>query len=505
MRSGIIISTMLTIGCWPVALQAGDLRVVQAAVNDDANAVRALIQQKSDVNATLADGTTALHWAVRASDLAMVEALLRAGANAKASDRYGLTPVSLACMNANAAVLGRLLDAGADPNSPDPQGTTALMIAARTDGGTEAVKLLLERGASVNARDSVQSTALMWAVRTNHAEAVGLLIHHDSEINARTRKGNPPARRAPDSGGGSHGLGIVRSGWPERGYQEPTPGEMTALLYAARDGRVEIARALIAANAQVNQAEANGVSPLLMAISNNHIDVARLLLEHAAEVNATDWWGRTPLWTAVDLRDLEVNKTDDNGVDRAGALQIIRTLLDRGANVNARTKEVPPLRRWLMPISDLSWVDFTGQTPFLRAALSADLTVMRLLLDKGADPNIPTLAGTTALMAAAGVNWVGGQTYSESKQSFLEAVEICLEKGADVNAVNSMGINAVMGAANRGSNDILELLVKKGAALDAKDKQGRTPLVWAEGVFLATNPPEKKPSTMALIQKLTGQ
>jgi ankyrin repeat protein len=470
MQGGIIIA-VAAIGCWPLAV-GGEL----------------------NVNARAADGTTALHWAVRADNLAKVESLLKAGADAKAQDRYGLTPVRLACENANAKILRRLLDAGADPNSPDPQGST--------------VKLLLERGAAVNAVDSVQSTALMWAVRSNHPEVVDLLIHHDAEINARTRKGDPPARRAPDSGGGSHGLGIVRGGWPERGYQEPAPGEMTALLYAVRDGRIEIARTLIAANANVNQAEVNGISPLLMAISNNHIDVARLLLDHGAgvnaDVNASDWWGRTPLWTAVDLRDLEVNKTDDNGVDRPAALQLIQALLDRGASVNARTKEQPPLRRWLMPISDISWVDFTGQTPFLRAALSADLTVMRLLLDKGADPNIATFAGTTPLMAAAGVNWVGGQTYSESKQ-FLEAVELCLQKGADVNAVNSMGITAVIGAANRGSDDIIELLVKKGASLDVKDKQGRTPLIWAEGVFLATNPPEKKPSTMALIQKLTSQ
>jgi len=489
---------------WQLALQAGDLRLVQAAVDDDAATVRALIRQKADVNAPLADGTTALHWAVRANDLPLVESLLAAGANAKAQDRYGLTPVRLACENANAEILRRLLDAGADPNSPDPQGTTALMIASRTDGGTDAVKLLLERGAAVNAKDSVQSTALMWAVRSNHPDVADLLIHHDAEINARTRKGEPPARRAPDSGGGSHGLGIVRGGWPERGYQEPTPGEMTALLYAARDGRIDIARTLIAANANVNQVEANGVSPALMAIANNHIDVARLLLDHGADVKTTDWWGRTPLWTAVDLRDLEVNKTDDNGVDRPAALELIHAILERGADVNARTKEVPPLRRWLMPISDISWVDFTGQTPFLRAALSADLTVMHMLLDKGADPNIATFAGTTPLMAAAGVNWVGGQTYSESKQ-FLEAVELCLEKGGDVNAVNSMGITAVIGAVNRGSDDILQLLVKKGALLNVKDKQGRTPMVWAEGVFLATNPPEKKPSTMALLQKLTSQ
>jgi ankyrin repeat protein len=129
---------------------------------------------------------------------------------------------------------------------------------------------------------------------------------------------------------------------------------------------------------------------------------------------------------------------------------------------------------------------------------------MQLLLDKGADPNIATFAGTTPMMAAAGVNWVGGQTYSES-QKFLEAVELCLAHGADVNAVNSMGITALIGAVNRGSDDIIELLVKKGARLDVKDQQGRTPLVWAKGVFLATNPPVEKPSTMALIQKLTSQ
>jgi uncharacterized protein len=503
MQRGIVVA-IAAIGFWPLAVQAGDLRVVQAAMVDDDASVRALITDKADVNAPAVDGTTALMWAVRADDLAMVEALLRAGANPNAHDRYGLTSVALACSNANAAILKRLLDAGADPNSPDPQGTTALMMAARTDGGTEAVKLLVARGAPINAKDSIDSTALMWAVRTNHPEAVDLLIHRDAEVNARTRKGVAPPRRAPNAGGGSHGVGIIRGGWPERGYQEPTPGEMTALLYAARDGRIEIARALLAANANVNQTEANGVSPLIEAIANNHIDIARLLVEHGADVNAVDWWGRTPLWAAVDLRDLEVNKTEDNGVDRAAALELINALLDRGANVNARTKEVPPLRRWLMPISDLSWVDFTGQTPFLRASISADLTVMHLLLDKGADPNIATLAGTTPLMAAAGVNYVDGQTYSESKQ-FMQAVELCLERGADVNAANSMGITALIGAVNRGSNDIIALLVEKGAKLDIKDKDGRTPMMWAEGVFLATNPPVRKPATMALLEKLGAE
>ena len=146
----------------------------------------------------------------------------------------------------------------------------------------------------------------------------------------------------------------------------------------------------------------------------------------------------------------------------------------------------------------------TGQTPFLRAALSGDMTLMRLLLDRGADPNIPTLGGTTAFMAAAGVNWTVAQTYTVSKEEQLEAVKLCLEKGADVNAVNSMGLTAVMGAANRGSDDIIKFLFEKGARLDVKDAVGRTAVTWAEGVFLASVGAERKPSTVTLLQKLMG-
>jgi ankyrin repeat protein len=239
-----------------------------------------------------------------------------------------------------------------------------------------------------------------------------------------------------------------------------------------------------------------------MAITNNHLDVAKYFLENGANVNAADWWGRTPLFAAVEIRNRDYGRNDEHNIDRGAALELIRAMVDRGAAVNARTKEVFPIRRFVTPLGDLSWVDFTGQTAFLRAASAGDLAVMRLLLDHGADPNIATFAGTTALMAAAGVNWMGGQTFTEPKESLLEAVKLCLDRGADINAANSMGITAVIGAANRGSDEILEFLVKHGAKLDVKDKEGRTPLVWAEGVFLATNAPEKKPSTIALIQRL---
>jgi len=130
---------------------------------------------------------------------------------------------------------------------------------------------------------------------------------------------------------------------------------------------------------------------------------------------------------------------------------------------------------------------------------------MKLLVQHGADPNLPTLAGTTPLMAAAGVNWTVGQTYTESVQARIDAVSLCLELGADVNATNSMGLTALLGAVNRGSNDIVELLVKRGARLDITDKEGRTPLRWAEGVFLASVGAELKPATIALLKRLMAE
>jgi len=452
------------------------------------------------------DDLTPLHRAVRADDFAKAEQLVHAGADAKAADRYGITPLNLACVNGNARMIRLLLDAGADPNSADSAGETALMTAART-GMPEALKLLLDRGANVNAVEpEFQQTALMLAVRENHPAAVKVLLGHKAELNARTKTGATPAFRPPckGTGCGSEGVGINRGGLPDRGIRAATPGGLTSLLYAARDGRPEEARLLVAAGADVNLADPNGISPLLMAILNNHVDVARFLLDYGANIHAADFWGRTPLWAAVELRNLDLDHGVDSGIDRGPVLDFIRLLLDRGADVNARTKEVPPSRRFLYSLGDVSWVDMTGQTPFLRAALSGDVSLMHLLLERGADPNIATFGGTTALIAAAGVNWTVAQTYTVSKEALLEAVRLCLEKGANVNATNSMGLTAVMGAANRGSDDIIQFLVEKGAKLDVKDNVGRTPITWAEGVFLASVGAERKPSTVALLQKLMG-
>jgi ankyrin len=484
-----------------------DTRLADAAMRRDLAAVRSLISQKVDVNVPGQDGTPALHWAVRVDDVATAKLLLGAGAQATLANRYGLTPLAIAAANGNAAMIGILLDAGADPNALDPAGETPLMNAARV-GSLEALTLLLDRGATIDATDATyQQTALMVAVRQNHPDIVKVLLARGAKVSARTRIGRTPQWVLPNSVPGfGHGIGIVRGGLPPRGSRAPIPGGMTPLLYAARDGRVDIVGMLLDAGADVNERDANDIPPLIIAITNNHTDVALFLIERGADVNAADWYGRTPLWAAVETRNMDVdNATFVNSIERSPYLGLIQVLLERGADPNARTKEVPPIRRdFLRVTGSLSWVDFTGQTPFLTAALAGDVTVMKLLLKHGADPHTATFGGTTALMAAAGVNWVVDQTYDEGQPALLEAVKLCVELGMDVNAVNSMGLTALHGAANRGSDEIIRYLVQQGAKIDVKDAEGRTPLTWAEGVFLATHPARPKLTSIELLEELTS-
>jgi ankyrin repeat protein len=491
----------------PNVVRAADTPIVRAAAAADGAAVRSLINQGVDVNAQGSDGATALIWIARTGDLETADALLKAGAKVATANALGITPVYAAAENGDAPMLRRLLDAGASVTTTDSASDTLLMAAVRA-GSPDAVQLLLERGAPVNAAEPQYShTALMWAVSRDDPAIMKLLIAKGATIDAATRIGQKPDVRPPGTGGGSHGVGIVRSGVPPQGEQQPTPGGMTALLLASRDGHLDAAKLLVEVGADVNLADPNGITPLLMALTNGQVEVAKLLLQHGADSKRADWWGRQPLWAAVDSRNLAVRSgapTNENGIDRAAALDVIAMLIERGVDVNARVNEFPPMRRYLLPLASLEWVDFTGQTAFIRAAQAGDVPVMKLLLARGADPKITTFNGTTALMAAAGVNWVIGETFSESPAVWIQAVQLCLEQGLDVNAVNAMGLQAVHGAANRGSDDIIELLAKHGAQLDRPDKEGRTPYVWAQGVFLATNSPVAKPSTMALLDKLTN-
>jgi ankyrin len=443
---------------------------------------------------------TALHWAVRQNDFETAQMLVRAGAKPDAATRYGVTPVYFAAENGNASMIDLLLQAGVDPNSANPGGETALMTASRT-GNLDAVRLLLDRGASVNRKESVrEQTALMWAVLENHPDVVKLLIARGADVNAQTKveipegtSGRPEARSGDI---GAHGPGFYRA----RAVPSPS-GAMTALHYAAREGSLEMARILVDAGADLERPSANGTRPLVTAIINNHIALAMYLLEKGADPNAADdFYKRTPLFAAVEMRNPDFTRdTPAPPRDNRDPMDLIQALLARGANPNAQVNTTP--FRGFYQVS-ANWVNFDGQTAFIRAALSGDVTLMRLLLEHGADPDIKTYEGTSALMAAAGLNWVVAQTFSRSDDEYLEAARLCLDKGADVNAVNKQGLTAMHGAANRGFDRMVQLLADHGAKLDVKDSQGRTPMTYAEGVFLAVQPPVRKPSTIALLEKL---
>ena len=490
----------------PLAHASGNGALADASMRGDVASMQSMLKSGASPDAPGAFGTPALHWRVNADDLDGARALLEAGASANSLTERGVSPLSLAIANGNTAMVELLLKAGADARQVEPDGETLLMEASGV-GVLPVVQLLLRHGADVSARDAhYDQTALMFAARAGHAGIVAELLAAGARPEAATRIGPAPAFIPPNSVPGfGFGVGILRGGVPaDRGRREPQPGGLTSLHYAARHNHVEVARLLLQAGAPIDAREANDITPLLMAISNDNIEAAHYLLGRGADVNARDWYGRTPLWEAVNVRNLYVhNSTFKTDIDRGPVLQLIQALIAAGADVNARTKETPPFRHHLLEITgSLEWVDFTGQTPFLTAALAGDVTVMKLLLDAGADPKINTYAGTSPLMAAAGVNWVVAQTWTEGPQQLLEAVKLCRALGMDVNQANSMGITALHGAANRGSDDIIRYLVEQGADLTRQDNEHRSALDWAKGVFLATHPPEPKPSSIALLTSL---
>jgi uncharacterized protein len=508
-----IAGTLLALCACEASLGAGsESALADAAMNRDTALVRALIREGADPNSRGKYDTPALLWVVRVGDVATAELLLDADANPNAQSGQGVLPLQLAVANGDRVMVELLLARGAAVDAVDPGGETALFTAAKI-GDASIAELLLAHGAAVDPKEPrYLQTPLHVAAREGSLAVANLLIRHGADVNAKTLVGAEPRFRLPRDNAGSKGVGIVRGGWPDRGMRPPVPGAKTPLLYATRGGYRALALALLDAGANLEQTDGNGVGPLLNTIINagipgdragEHLQLARDLLDKGADANATDWYGETPLWAAVDLRNLDLaGPATDNGVDRPAVLTLIERLLAAGAEPNSRVREYPPERRFLMRLGSLSWVDFTGQTPFLRAALAGDTTVMKLLVAHGANPNIATFEGTTPLMAAAGVNWVVSQTFDEGPAALLDAVRLAHELGNDVNAVNSMGIGAVHGAANRGSNEILRYLAQQGARLDVADRQGRTPLVWAEGVFLATHPPVRKPETIDLIQSL---
>jgi ankyrin repeat protein len=491
-----------------VAVPVSAAEVADAVKRGDLVALRALIQKKADVNAREADGSTALHWAVDRDDLTAVDLLIRAGANVRAATREEVTPLALACLHGGLPVVERLLAGGADPRERGPNGETMLMFAARS-GRVDLITRLVAAGIDVNARESIRgTTALMWAVSERHAGAVRALLAAGADpamksgpaglpqnyiaprLNVRSVEEARERRRRAAAAGRTYDEqleferreGVAPTGPQARLLQDDSGddvpivaglvgtggGGLTALVFAAREGDLESARALLDAGADANQTTEYGWTPLLTAINNRNYALARLFVERGADVNLPNKGGWTPLYLATDNRNIEggdypVPKPD---LDH---LEIVRVLLERGANPNARIRENTLTRT----IFTMQWFFEDGATPFIRAAQSSDTALMTLLLRHGADPNVASVNGDTALTAAAGIGWVEGVTYERSREENVEAVRMLLDLGLDPNHANREGRTALMGAALKGRNAVIQLLVDRGARLDTRDRGSR--------------------------------
>ncbi len=454
------------------------IQLIEAAKNQDRDVVAALLSRGADVNATQADGASALHWAAYRDDLETANLLLRAGAAVGATNDLGASPLWLACNNASAAMVERLLTAKANPNAALPSGETILMTAART-GNEEAVRSLIAHGADVNAaEDSRGQTALMWAVAQKHSAVVQVLLEHGADVNARTHS----SMQVINSAGNADPSGVY----------EIQAGGSTPLLFAARQGDVDSATLLLAAGADVNDTAPMGTSALVVAAHSGHGVLARLLLDKGADPNAAEA-GYTALHAAV-LR---------------GDLRLVEALVAHGAGPNASLTRGTPARR-----VSRDWSlghHLIGATPFWLAARFREPGIMRVLADHGADP-LFVRDGTTAVMAALR----GGSTRArfgvrpadqdEEERRTLDAVELALDVGVDVSIANDNGDTALHIAASRQFDTAIQLLASRGAVLDVRNKRGQTPLALAStgprGLAALYNPTTDSSSTVALLRRL---
>jgi ankyrin repeat protein len=441
--------------------RAAGLPLIEAIKSGDRAAIQRLIGDRAAVTAAEADGTTALHWAVRGDDAATVRLLLRAGAHVNAANRYGVTPLALAALNRSVALTRALLEAGADPAIRLAEEQTILMAAARA-GHAEVVKLLIDAGADVHARERVAGeSALMWAALENQADAIALLVARGANVDDRSRVTTFPRLRFGD-GIVARPTVLPRGGW-------------TPLMYAARQNAVDAARALAAAGADLDATDPDGTTALVLAIINGHFDVAQVLLERGANPNVADERGMAALYAAVDMSTLDEtvgrpNPKPHASMDAAG---LVSVLLKHGADPK-QTLRASVLER-AHNDGDPNLAE--GATPLMRAAKDADVRVMRLLLDAGADLHARTKTGKTALMfAASRLGGFRGTANRGSEPDALAAVSLCLDRGADVNAADEGGQTALHLSVAQAEESIIRLLASRGASLESKDARGRTAL-----------------------------
>ena len=462
-------ATLLTVTTLSAATKSP---LADAAERMDRAAVQSLLKNKVDVNAPQVDGMTALHWAAYQDDTETGKLLLDAGANVKAENRYAVTPLSLACQNGNTALVELLLSAGADPNTTLRGGETVLMTAART-GKTGPVKALLARVSKVDSKEQHGQTALMWAAAEGHAAVVELLIEAGADF---------------------------RTPLPDSGF--------TPMFFAVRDGHLNVVRTLLKAGVDVNEAmqprkssgkgPRKGMSPLMLAVENGHFELAKALLEARADPN-DQRSGFTVLHALTWVRKPNRGDGDDGdpapiGSGNLSSLQLVRKLVQHGADVNARLRTGKSGRGLLSR---------AGATPFLLAAATDDAALMRLLVELGADPLLGNEHHSTPLMAAAGVGTIAPLEEAGTEPEALEAVQLALDLGGDVNAVDDNGETAMHGAAYKSLPKVVQLLADRGAKVEVwnhKNKYGWTPLEIAEGYRVGNFKPSAE--TVAAIHQV---
>ena len=458
-----------------VGAKTADIPLVEAVKAQDTEAVRTLLADGADVNAPQPDGATALHWAAYRDDVETAELLIGGGAHVNAVNELGATPLWLAAGNGSVAMVRRLLDAGADPNVALPGGETPVMTAART-GNADAVRMLASRGADVNvAERSRGQTALMWAVAQGHHDAVGVLIEHGADVSARS-KVRRRLMHADSTNASQYDQGIM---WNRGGY--------TPLLFAARTGDVAAAKPLLAAGADINEAAPTGASVLVVATHSGQTAFAEFAIEAGADVTDAGA-GYNALHAAV-LR---------------GDLHVVKAVLARGIDSNARLEKATPLRR-----TSQDWhfnPALESATPFWLAAYYREPEIMRALVDAGADATLTTLehfryvferAGgvgpphvvggfESPLLAAARGDSTRGRFFNTSlrdvdgeERRAFDAVTLALEFGTDVNAVDRTGNTALHTAAQRNYATVVQLLADNGADVNVENTAGQTPLALA--------------------------
>ena len=353
---------------------------------------------------------------------------------------------------------------------PDADGQTPLMLVARTSN-VAAAKLLLDKGANPNVKEAQrEQTPLMWAAAASQGPMMRELLARGAEVDAAS---------ATDL------MTPLVSGEPRA--QPRPPGGMTAMLFSAREGCMDCVKALVEKGAKLDLADPEGVTPLITALFNTHFDVAKYLIEKGANIDKWDWWGRSPLYLAVDYNTLpHGGRPDQPSLDETLPIDIVRILLEKGANPNLQLKLFPPYRATGAD-RGLDGMLTVGTTPLLRAAKAQDAPSIKLLLDHGAIVDLPNNQGMTPTVAASGMGSTDADTRgnyyaADIQERAIASLDLLLAHGGELNGrAGRLQQAPLHGAAFWGWNKVVEYLLSKGADINIKDSRGYTAVDYAMG------------------------